>query len=66
MSNGEVCCILGVCCPPGESAQFEHTVEMIRKNRPQFSRTQAEAAAHRVLKAHDYFRGVSVAIDAAA
>ena len=66
MSNGEVCCILGVCCPPGGSAQFEHTVEMVQKQRPHFSQAQAEAAAHRVLQAHDYFRGVSVAIDAAA
>lgn len=21
--NGEVCCILGVCCPPGSSAQID-------------------------------------------
>lgn len=66
MSNGEVCCILGVCCPPGGAAQFEHLVAMIMKSRPALSQAQAEAAAHRVLQKHDYFRGVSAAIDASA
>jgi hypothetical protein len=63
MSNGEVCCILGVCCPPGGEAQFDHTVEMVQKQRPHFSQADAENAAHRLLKAHDFFRGVQEAID---
>lgn len=66
MSNGEVCCILGVCCPPGGAAQFEHLVALIQKSRPHMSAVAANEAAERVLKQHDYFRGVAEAIDHAA
>lgn len=27
MSNGKVCCLLGVCCPPGSAAQRRAFVE---------------------------------------
>ncbi len=64
MSNGEVCCILGVCCPAGSVAQFEHLVALIQKSRPQMGTEQAHAAAKRVLTAHDNFAGVVAAIDA--
>ena len=65
MSNGEVCCILGVCCPAGGKAQFEHLVSLIQKSRPAFTTAQVNAAAVRVLEKHDFFKGVAVAIDAA-
>ena len=42
MSNGEVCCILGVCCPPGGAAQFEQLSLKIQKNRPQFTPAQGD------------------------
>ncbi len=63
MSNGEVCCILGVCCPAGGSAQFDHLVTLIQKSRPHFAAEEAHAAALRVLEKYDNFAGVVAAID---
>lgn len=63
MANGEVCCILGVCCPAGSAAQFTALVHEIRKQRPKMTEDQAEAAATRVLQAHDNFEDVAPLID---
>ncbi len=63
MSNGEVCCILGVCCPAGSVAQFDHLVELIASQRPKMNDQQVRLAAKRVLDAHDHFAGVVAAID---
>lgn len=63
MSNGEVCCILGVCCPPGSPAQFSHLVEMIQQTKPHWSIDEVEAAAVRVLTTHNNFADVKSAIE---
>lgn len=63
MSNGEVCCILGVCCPPGSSEQRQALVREIQKQRPKMSEADAVAAANRVLTAHDDFDDVVALID---
>lgn len=55
MANGEVCCILGVCCPPESATQREALVQMIRKTHP---KADAASAADRVLEKHDYFRSI--------
>ncbi len=64
MSNGEVCCILGVCCPPGSPAQFDHLMELIAAQRPKMSAQDVKLAAKRVLADHNNFAGVVSAIDA--
>jgi len=63
MSNGEVCCILGVCCPPGSDAQHEALVHEIQKQRPGMPIEQATAAATRILERLDHFRAVSSILD---
>jgi hypothetical protein len=65
MSNGEVCCILGVCCPAGSASQFEHLTEMIQKQRPHVTLAAAQAAASRVLVAHNNFDDIMGLIDEA-
>ena len=40
MSNGEVCCILGVCCPAGSAAQLAALAHEIHKQRPHLSEAQ--------------------------
>ena len=62
MSNGEVCCILGVCCPPGSAAQREALVHMIQKSHPH---KDAEKAADRVLALYDSFKETAAAIEQA-
>ena len=58
MSNGEVCCILGVCCPPGSVEQREALVHMIQKAKPTMTDAVATAAAMRILKEHGNFKTV--------
>ena len=58
MSNGEVCCILGVCCPPGSTEQKDALVAMIRKSYSEMTEAKAQAAASRVLKEHGNFKTV--------
>ena len=60
MSNGEVCCILGVCCPPGSAEQLAALTDSIEHhhNHP-MTHAEAESAAKRVLAKHDYFRDVA-------
>lgn len=43
--NGHVCCILGVCCPPGSAAQKKALIDEMK----QASVTDAESAADFVL-----------------
>lgn len=31
MSNGHVCCLLGVCCPPGSQAQIEALASILHE-----------------------------------
>lgn len=64
MSNGEVCCILGVCCPAGSSAQRDHLVALVQQQRPAFSQTQAEAKADKILKHFKHFDAVVKILDA--
>lgn len=65
MSNGsEVCCILGVCCPPASARQREALEHMIAKHLGcSHDAKEARAAAERVLARFDAFRGVKEAID---
>jgi hypothetical protein len=66
MSNGEVCCILGVCCPPASEAQRTALEHMVAKHLGcKHDAPEAKAAADRVLAKFDAFRGVKEAIDAA-
>jgi len=65
MSNGEVCCILGVCCPPGSDAQRQALVHEVQKKHPHVSAEKAVEAADAVLKAHDNFEDVAALFDAA-
>lgn len=65
MSNGEVCCILGVCCPPGSAAQAHALDEMIQKSRPHFNADQVQAARERVLEHFTNFSDTAKIIDAA-
>lgn len=63
MSNGEVCCILGVCCPPGSAAQRVALATSIKKHH-KCTLHDAEAAADRILAKHDCFRDVAALIQA--
>lgn len=63
MSNGEVCCILGVCCPPGSAAQHEALVHMIQKAKPALDDAAASKVADRVLAQHDMFRSVAALVN---
>ena len=59
MSNGsEVCCILGVCCPPGSAEQRDALVRLIKQQHPDMSEAKAQAAASRVLKEHGNFKTI--------
>lgn len=58
MSNGEVCCILGVCCPPGSEAQRLALVHEVQKRHPGMDSEKAGKKADRVLEKHDFFRDV--------
>lgn len=60
MSNGEVCCILGVCCPPGSSEQREALIREVKKQRPKMTEADVEVAADRILAAHGFFADVPV------
>lgn len=63
MSNGEVCCILGVCCPPGSAAQREALVHEVQKKHPHLSDEKAGRKADRVLEKHDCFRDIAAIFD---
>jgi hypothetical protein len=58
MSNGEVCCILGVCCPPGSAEQREALVHLIQKAHPNMPKSKVQAATSRVLKEHGNFKTI--------
>lgn len=64
MSNGHVCCIVGLCCPPGSAEQLVALTEEIQKHH-RCSRAKAEAAATAILVAHNYFRDVAGLVSAA-
>jgi len=66
MANGEVCCILGVCCPAGSQAQRAALVTMIKKAHPKMATEQVDTAADRILDEHDCFRGVERILKSAA
>jgi hypothetical protein len=63
MSNGEVCCILGVCCPPGSAAQREALAHEIQKQRPNFSEEHAQKAADKVLAKYNNFADLASLLD---
>ncbi len=63
MSNGEVCCILGVCCPPESAAQRDALATSIKKHH-KCTKESAEESADRILAKHDYFRDVAELIRA--
>lgn len=63
MSNGEVCCILGVCCPAGSPAQASALDAMIQTSRPSFSQAHVVAARKRVLHLFNNFQDVAPTID---
>lgn len=54
MSNGEVCCILGVCCPPGSPQQRDHLVELIQKQSG-CKILEAGMRAEEILREYDNF-----------
>ena len=66
MANGEVCCILGVCCPAGSEKQRAALMALIAKQRPSFSEAQVAEAASRVLTQYGNFAHVAASIDAGA
>lgn len=51
--NGEVCCILGICCPPNSRKQIAALAKMIRVDYPQVPMQYAEQAAEWMLKNFD-------------
>lgn len=63
--NGEVCCILGVCCPPGSPRQREALTQMIQKSRPHLSQERVTAKVDQILTDHDQFRKIAQILDAA-
>ncbi len=63
MSNGEVCCILGVCCPPGSLDQQMALAHEIQKHRPHLDEDKALKAADRILRKHDNFADIAQLID---
>ena len=58
MANGEVCCILGVCCPPGSAEQRTALEQMIQKAKPAATEAKVKSCASRILKEHGQFRTV--------
>jgi hypothetical protein len=66
MSNGEVCCILGVCCPPGSAAQREALVHEVQKRHAELDEAEAGKRADRILKKFDNFKHVAELMDKAA
>ncbi len=62
MSNGQVCCILGVCCPPGSPAQVEALTAWVREMRPALDDTAATAIAEHVLGVHAHFADLAAAL----
>jgi hypothetical protein len=59
MSNGEVCCILGVCCPPESFKQADALRSLIAKQRPSWSETKVASKCAQVLHHTGYFRVVA-------
>lgn len=57
MANGHVCCILGVCCPPGSAKQFEALTEEITHMRI-MDKTKAQKIAQRLLNRYNNFEDV--------
>lgn len=51
--NGEVCCILGVCCPSGSESQVTAMVNEFAHDHPEVDRDQVQAVARWVLKNFD-------------
>lgn len=51
--NGEVCCILGICCPPASRKQITALAKQIRVDYPQVPMQYAEQAAEWILKNFD-------------
>lgn len=51
--NGEVCCILGICCPPESAKQRTALAKQIRVDYPQVPMQYAEQAAEWMLKNFD-------------
>lgn len=51
--NGEVCCILGVCCPPGSQAQAEALAGVFLNEGVCKERAEAIAVAKSVLSHFD-------------
>ena len=64
MSNGEVCCILGVCCPAGSAAQLTALAHEIHKQRPQMTEALAQSKAAAVLELYGHFAEVLAIVDA--
>lgn len=51
--NGEVCCVLGICCPPASAKQQSALARQIVKDYPQVPMGIAEQAAAWMLKNFD-------------
>lgn len=51
--NGEVCCILGICCPPSSAKQRLALAKQIRTDYPMVPQQYAEQAAEWILKNFD-------------
>lgn len=51
--NGEVCCILGICCPPASRKQLVALAKQIRADYPAVPMQYAEQAAEWILKNFD-------------
>jgi hypothetical protein len=66
MSNGEVCCILGVCCPAGSAAQRDALLHEVQKRHANLSEEQAGKRADQILKKFDNFKAVAALMDAEA
>jgi hypothetical protein len=63
MSNGEVCCILGVCCPAGSAQQREALMHEIQKRHVGLSDEQAGKRADQILKKYDNFKMIKSLMD---
>lgn len=63
MSNGEVCCILGVCCPAGSEAQRTALLHEVQKRHANLSDEQAGKRADAILKKFKNFEDVAVLMD---
>jgi hypothetical protein len=55
MSNGEVCCIIGVCCPAGSVKQRALLIEGLKHHKTDWSELQASDAADKLLKHYNNF-----------